>query len=130
MEERFFYCETCGNLLLATIASGIIPYCCGEEMTLLTPNTSDGNHEKHLPVVELTSAGNMVITIGSVLHPMTPEHNIRFVCLVTSSECIIHYLDEGEQPSVLIYYRGTPLAAYAYCNLHGLWRVDIEAEEG
>ena len=126
MEERFFFCESCGNLLLAAIASGIIPYCCDEEMTLLTPNTTDGNHEAHLPVVERVGRGRLFITVGSKFHPMTSEHNIRFVCLVTTEECIIRYLDVKDIPSVEICYSGVPLAAYAYCNIHGLWRTDIQ----
>ena len=125
MEERFYLCQQCDNLLFATIASGIIPYCCGEEMTLLSPNITDGAHEKHLPVVELMTLHTALIAVGAQPHPMTPQHNIRFICLITTTECIIHYLEEHQNPSVQITFNGKPLAAYAYCNLHGLWRTDI-----
>lgn len=125
MEERFYYCETCGNLMIAAIASGIIPHCCGNKMTLLTSNTSDGNKEKHVPVVTMTSSHTMTVAIGSEPHPMTPEHNIRFVCLVTDHGGIIHYLNDDAPPEISICFYGKPKAVYAYCNIHGLWRVDI-----
>lgn len=125
MEERFYFCETCGNLLVAAIASGVIPYCCGDEMTLLQPNVTDGKLEKHVPVVNMTSDHSMTVNIGSEPHPMTPEHNIRFVCLETTTEFIIHYLSEEDVPEVCICFSGKPVAVFAYCNLHGLWRTDV-----
>lgn len=126
MEERFFYCETCGNLLIAAIASGVIPYCCGDEMSLLTPNQTDGSGEKHLPCVDEVDEHRLRISVGSVLHPMTAEHSIRFVCLVTTEEVIIHYLSPDDSPVVELCFQGKPVCAYAYCNLHGLWRTDVD----
>lgn len=125
MEERFFYCETCGNLLFATIASGITPYCCGDEMKLLTPHEEEMYSEKHLPVIEFVGKDTMNIMVGSQLHPMSEEHNIRFVCLETTNCVIIRYLELTDEPEVTIQFTGTPKAVYAYCNLHGLWRKDI-----
>ncbi len=124
MEERFFFCNACGNLFIAAIASGVIPYCCGEEMEMLKPNTTDGNIEKHLPVVKCNSGHSLTVKIGSEPHPMTPEHNIRFICLETSTEVIVHYLQEDDPPEVCIRFSGKPVAIYSYCNIHGLWRVD------
>lgn len=125
MEERFYFCESCGNFMIAAIASGVIPYCCGSEMTLLKPNTTDGNKEKHVPVVTYTSNHSLKVCIGSEPHPMTKEHNIRFVCLETSVGGIIRYLKEDDPPEVCIRFNGKPIAVYAYCNLHGLWRADV-----
>lgn len=127
MEERFFYCETCGNLLFAAIASGITPYCCGDEMTLLTVHKEEMFVDKHLPVVEKVGNNALRIRVGSQLHPMSKEHNIRFICLQTSNCVIIRYLCENEEPDVTIYFSGTPKAVYAYCNRHGLWHKDIDA---
>lgn len=132
MEERFLYCNSCGNLLITAIASGIIPYCCGDEMTLLKPNTHEGNKEKHIPVVTYTSRNSMKINVGSEPHPMTREHNIRFVYVETTVEGIIHYLAEDDPPEVTICFSGKPIAIYAYCNVHGLWKADAptcEAEK-
>lgn len=126
MEERFYFCETCGNLLFATIASGITPYCCGQEMTLLHANLMEGKGEKHLPVVEHIDCCTLHIRIGSELHPMSKEHGIRFICVKTDKCAIIRYLREDETPDVIIKCDGIPMTVYAYCNIHGLWRKDLE----
>lgn len=125
MEEKFFLCETCGNLMIAAIASGVVPYCCGDEMTRVQANTTDGSKEKHLPVFSFVSKHCMKVNIGSEPHPMTPNHNIRFVCLETDNGFAIRYLDEDDLPEVHICFTGRPIAIYAYCNIHGLWRVDV-----
>lgn len=125
MEERFFFCDTCGNLLIAAIASGTTPDCCGHEMTQLEPNTSDGKYEKHLPVVTFTSRHSMKVSIGSSPHPMTHVHNIQFVCLETTTGGVVRFLKEESAPEVCIRFNGKPVAVYAYCNIHGLWRVDV-----
>lgn len=125
MEERFYFCNSCGNLMIAAIASGVIPYCCGEEMTLLQPNTTDGNMEKHLPVVTYASDRSMRVKVGEKLHPMTAEHNIRFVCLETTECFIVRYLNVDDPPEVNIRFDGKPIAIYAYCNIHGLWRSEV-----
>lgn len=125
MEERFYSCDICGNLLLAAVASGVTPHCCGEEMTLLKPNEAEGNAEKHLPVVERVGECALKISVGSQLHPMTKEHNIKFVCVETDIGMVIRYLDVGESPDVVVKCNGKPKAVYAYCNIHGLWRKEL-----
>lgn len=111
-------------MFLAAIASGVIPYCCGDEMEKLKPNTTDGKEEKHVPVLCMTSDHKMKIKIGAEPHPMTAEHNIRFVCLETDSEFVVRYLQEDDPPEVCICFTGKPKAVYAYCNIHGLWRTE------
>lgn len=125
MEEKFFFCDTCGNLLIAAIASGVTPDCCGHEMTQLEPNTSDGAHEKHVPVVTYNSRHSLKVSIGSAPHPMTLAHNIQFVCLETTSDFVVRFLTPETPPEVCIRFNGKPIAVYAYCNLHGLWRADV-----
>lgn len=129
MEERFYFCDSCGNFMIAAIASGVIPHCCGDEMTLLKANTTDGAKEKHVPVVEYTSDHSIKVKIGSEPHPMTPAHSIRFICLETTVGGVIRYLNEDQAPEVCIRFNGKPIAVYAYCNLHGLWRVDVPERE-
>lgn len=125
MEERFFFCNTCGNLLFAAIASGATPDCCGHEMIALEANKSDGSHEKHMPVVTFTSRHSLKVNIGSSPHPMDIVHNIQFVCLETTSGFILRFLQPNTPPEVSIRFNGKPIAVYAYCNIHGLWRADV-----
>ena len=49
--KKFFRCSHCGNLVGVIQDSGVPMICCGEPMTLLVPNTSDGAKEKHVPVL-------------------------------------------------------------------------------
>lgn len=125
MEEKFFYCDICGNLMIAAIASGATPDCCGHEMTQLEPNTSEGSGEKHLPVVTFTSRHSLKVNIGSLPHPMTAAHMIQFVCLETTSGFTVRFLKADTSPEVCIRFNGKPLAIYAYCNIHGLWRTEV-----
>lgn len=127
MEERFYLCSTCGNVLFTAIASGITPHCCGKEMTLLNPNKDEGMGEKHIPVVECVDCCTIRVKIGSMPHPMTQEHNIRFICVKTNLGYIIRYLNCDESPDVTIRCNGTPQTVYAYCNKHGLWCKDLES---
>ena len=46
---KVFKCEKCGKMLMTMADSGCIPHCCGEEMTLLKANTTDGALEKQGP---------------------------------------------------------------------------------
>ena len=92
----------------------------GEE---LTANTTDGAHEKHVPVIEV--AGETVtVKVGSVEHPSLPAHYIEWILLETAQGFQIHYLKPGMKPEAVFRVNEPVVAAYEYCNLHGLWKAD------
>ena len=96
--------------------------CCGEVMEELIPSSVDASLEKHVPVV--TREGNLVaVDVGSVAHPMIPEHYIQFVILETTAGVQIAELHPGDEPkAVFALLSGAEvIKAYEYCNLHGLW---------
>ena len=65
MKQQFFICEKCGNMIAMVKSSGVPVMCCGQKMTELIPGTSDGAHEKHVPV--FTVEGNQVhVKVGEV----------------------------------------------------------------
>jgi superoxide reductase len=122
-EPKFFICKKCGNLVGMIHAAGPKMVCCGEQMTELVPNTVDAAKEKHVPVI--TQNGSTVtVKIGVVEHPMTAEHSIQWVYLETAKGGQRKALNPGEKPEVSFSLTGgdTVVAAYAYCNLHGLWK--------
>ena len=122
---KFYICSHCGNLVEAVHESGVSMMCCGQKMTELVPGTVEASHEKHIPVVKVE--GNLVtVTIGSVEHPMAEEHSILWVSLLTDKGSYRKPLEVGKPP-VVTFTLGDekPLAAYAYCNLHGLWKTEI-----
>ena len=125
-ETKFFICEHCGNIIGKIHDAGVPVVCCGQKMTELVPGTVEASHEKHIPVA--TVEGSLVkVKIGSVEHPMIEEHHIVWVYLQTEvggqrknlavpgAPEVVFALAEGEKP----------VAVYAYCNLHGLWKADI-----
>lgn len=93
----------------------------------ITPNTVEAATEKHMPIV--TMSGNTVtVNVGSVSHPMTEEHSITTVVLETKDGGQYKYLSHDQNPVVKfpIAQGDQVIAAYAYCNLHGLWKATLE----
>jgi superoxide reductase len=95
-------------------------------MKLLEPGTVEASHEKHIPVVE--REGDIIkVSIGSVAHPMTEEHSITWVYLQTDKGGQRKCLAPNEAPEVTFALADEkPVAVFAYCNLHGLWKADVE----
>lgn len=124
-ETRFFICEHCGNIIGLIQASGVPVKCCGQNMTELIPGTTDAAVEKHVPVA--TVDGNTVkVSVGEVTHPMTSEHHIQWIYLQTDKGGQRKNLLPEEAPEVTFALaEEKPVAVYAYCNLHGLWKADI-----
>ncbi|MBP3691929.1 MAG: desulfoferrodoxin [Clostridia bacterium] len=125
-ENRFFVCEKCGNLVGMINDSGVPMMCCGQQMTHIKPNHTDGAKEKHKPVV--TVEGNAVkAKIGDVLHPMSSDHSIMWAYLQTDRGGQRKCFEENSTPEVTFLLNDeNPVAVYAYCNLHGLWRTEIQ----
>ncbi len=120
---KFYRCDHCGNIITFVHSAGVPVMCCGQKMTELVPGTVDAAQEKHVPVVEVK--GNVVhVKVGAVAHPMLEEHSIQWIALETSQGSQIKYLKPGEQPeAVFALAEGEQVvAAYEYCNLHGLWK--------
>ncbi|WP_396327379.1 desulfoferrodoxin family protein [Hydrogenoanaerobacterium sp.] len=125
-EHKFFICKHCGNLVGMINNSGVRMVCCGEQMDELKPNTVDAAQEKHVPVVEVS--GNLVtVKVGSVAHPMLEEHHIAWIYLQTEQGGQRKELKVGGAPEATfaLVEGDKPVAAFEYCNLHGLWKAEI-----
>ena len=123
MEQKFFVCETCGNIIAMVKPSGVPVVCCGKPMKQIIPNTTDAAVEKHVPV--WTKEGNLVkIQVGSTAHPMIAAHYIEWVSLQTKAGNQRKALSPDTAPEVVFALTdGDEVeAVYAYCNLHGLWK--------
>ncbi len=123
MEQKFYICEHCGNIIAYVKRSGVPVMCCGEKMKEIIPGTADASLEKHVPVVQVN--GNKVtVSVGSVAHPMIPEHFIEWISLETKEGNQRKNLIPGSLPKVEFSITETDevVAVYAYCNLHSLWR--------
>ena len=120
---KFYICEHCGNLITFVHSAGVPVMCCGQKMTELVPGTTDAAVEKHVPVVK-TEGSQVTVTVGEVEHPMLPEHFIEWIALEPEQGSQLKHLKPGEKPqAVFALAQGDKVAAaYAYCNLHGLWK--------
>jgi len=125
MENKFYICEHCGNIVGLIHDGGVPLMCCGKKMTKIEAGVVEASKEKHIPVVALE--GNTVkVKIGEVEHPMTEAHSITWVYLETNKGGQRKVLNPGEAPEVVFALaEEKPVAVYAYCNLHGLWKAEI-----
>lgn len=123
MEQKFYVCKHCGNIVEKIKDAGVPILCCGEKMTEIIPGTTDAAAEKHVPVY--TVEGNAVtVSVGSVAHPMLPEHYIEWIVLETKQGTQRKFLVPGEKPEAkfALCDGDQVIAAYAFCNLHSLWK--------
>lgn len=124
-DPRFFVCEHCGNLVGVIHDAGVPMMCCGQKMTELVPGSTDAAQEKHVPVIKV-DGDKVTVSVGSAAHPMAPEHFIEWVYLQTEKGGQRKALVPGAAPeAVFVLTDDKPVAAYAYCNLHGLWKATV-----
>ena len=101
---KFYICRHCGNLVEMIHDAGVPVICCGEKMEELKANTVDASAEKH---------------------PMLEEHHIEWIYLELENGGFRKDLVPGEAPEAAFHTGGAkPVAVYAYCNLHGLWKTE------
>lgn len=124
MAVKFYKCPICGNVIEKVVDSGVPVVCCGKKMEELIPNTVDASGEKHVPVVTRLDDCRIKVEIGSVAHPMIPEHHIVFIYVENENGGI--RVDLSDKPEAEICTcSGKPVAVYEYCNLHGLWKTEL-----
>ncbi len=122
---KFYICRHCGNLVHMVKDVGVPIVCCGQKMEELKANTVEASGEKHIPVVKFEN-GTVNVNVGSVDHPMLAEHYIEWIALETEKGSQIVYLKPEEKPNAsFCVCEDKPIAVYAYCNLHGLWKTEI-----
>jgi superoxide reductase len=122
-KKQIYKCEKCGNIVESLWNGKTDLSCCGQTMTKLVTNVVEGSKEKHVPVI--TREGNRVtVKVGSVAHPMTPEHCLLFVEVLKGQQVYRQDFAEGTlvaEATFSIEDDGEPLSAREFCNLHGLW---------
>ena len=127
MKDLKFYKTAGGKIVVALSA----PNADAEGMKELAANTTDAAFEKHVPAVEVGE--KVLVKVGEVAHPMIEVHYIEFVALVSEERGLEvkflfvlradkHIGDEAPEASFAKVEHGV---AYAYCNLHGLWKKEF-----
>ena len=121
---QVYRCEVCGHIIEVLHSGAGTLTCCDQPMKQLKENMTDAAKEKHVPVVEKTATGYKV-KVGSVAHPMLPEHYIEWIELLAEgaeSKVYRQFLSPGQAPEAEFQVSAAEVSAREYCNLHGLWK--------
>lgn len=124
---KFFKCMHCGAIVAKLNEVGCPPSCCGEVMKELKAGEVEAALEKHIPVAK--KDGHLIhVEVGSVIHPMLENHYIEWVYLHTKKGGSFVFFKPGEEPKAdfLLAEGDEAIEVYAYCNLHGLWKGQVE----
>lgn len=123
---KFFICPEDSTILEVFTQGAVKLDCNGHPMKELKGNTTEAALEKHIPVVEVEGS-KVTVKVGSVLHPMVPEHFIEWIYLETKRGGQRVNLEPGQDP--IAYFalaEGEEVVnCYAYCNLHSLWKAEL-----
>jgi len=124
MKQKFLKCTQCGNIVAVVKETGVPVMCCGEKMQEIIPGTVDASKEKHVPVYTVEE-NKIIVKVGEVEHPMQEEHYIEWVSIQTKFGNQRKALKPNNKPEVcFVMCDGDEVeTVYAYCNLHGLWKV-------
>lgn len=126
MKRKFLICKNCGNLIEMINDSGVTPICCNKDMEEIVANTTEAATEKHIPIIEISDS-IATITVGEILHPMTEEHYISWIYLETNKGIKKVDLKPNDEPKAKFSLLSDEkvISAYAYCNLHSLWKKEM-----
>ena len=115
---KFYKCKACDSIMILNAPNA----CCIDGWQELATNTTDAAGEKHVPVIE-AEGRNISVKVGSIEHPMLAAHYITCIVIETNQGYQKKELRPGEKPIAhFALAEGEKLlAAYEYCNLHGLW---------
>ena len=120
--REIYKCEICGNII-EVIHEGVGSLiCCGEEMKLLEEKNDDSSVEKHVPYIQKTMSGILVKIGQKQDHPMTDEHYIEWIQVISDGVAYRKFLKPGDKPEAEFSIEADNVSAREYCNKHGLWK--------
>lgn len=103
------------------------PLCCGAPMIEQRPQTADSTTEKHVPVASKSPDGSVKVAVGSIPHPMTPEHHIEWIEIVRPDGSVCRKYLFANSPAEA-FFKAEPVPGSLlreYCNIHGLWTAEV-----
>lgn len=116
-----YKCEICGNVVEKHVNGGGQLVCCDQPMKELPELNGEEGLEKHKPVIEKVEGG-ISVNVGSVDHPMTEEHSIKYIQVIDKGVTYTKYLKPNQKPHAdFVGEFSDDVKAREYCNLHGLW---------
>ncbi|MEG0873125.1 MAG: desulfoferrodoxin family protein [Clostridia bacterium] len=126
-ELEVYICDICKNIVMFLQKSFGKLTCCNEPMRKILPNSVQADTKKHMPI-GVFDGDNIIVEIGSIQHPMTEEHAIKWIYIVTDEGLAQKRdLNVGDIPKAIFQIGNAKrIDIYAYCNLHGLWKSTVE----
>lgn len=120
-QPNFYWCSECGSIVEIIEDSGKDILCCGKPLEYLEPNVREASTEKHLPVAEI-DGDTITVRVGAVEHPMTDEHFIKWISVISANRIQRVYLAPHQKPEAVfnVPEKGD-VSVYEFCNIHGLW---------
>ncbi len=130
--KQIYKCEVCENVT-EVLHEGVGELiCCDQPMKLLKPKKEDKGGEKHVPVIEELPANvcdgkdGFKVKIGEVSHPMEDKHFIEWIEINTADgKSGKKFLNPTDNPEVVFQTRKKVESVRAYCNVHGLWILEL-----
>ncbi|MDL2288498.1 desulfoferrodoxin [Oscillospiraceae bacterium OttesenSCG-928-F05] len=118
---KILECVHCKSQAMLIEEAGVPLICCGEAMREIEAGVIEAATEKHIPVVTI-DAGLARVTVGEVLHPMIETHYIQWILFCQGKKVQLVKLSPEDAPEAAFSAETGEYTAYAYCNLHGLWK--------
>ena len=115
LRSRFYVCPVCGNVIHG-LGTAVVS-CCG---ITLPPLEAEEPDEDHAVTVEKVEDELFL----SLRHPMTKEHYISFLALVTTDRLQLVKLYPEGNAETRVQPRGRG-GLYWYCNRHGLYKIKL-----
>ncbi len=120
-QNQIYKCNICGNIIEILHEGAGELVCCNQSMNLIKENTQDAATEKHIPIIEKT--GNWIkITVGEIEHPMTEDHFIEWIEVISKNTNQRKNLNPNDKPIAEFCIQEEIITVKAYCNLHWLWK--------
>ena len=130
--KEVYKCEVCENVT-EVLHDGVGELvCCDQPMKSLKVKKEDKGNEKHVPVIEELPAkvcdgkDGFKVKIGEIDHPMGEDHFIEWIEInTTTGKSGKKFLTPDMDPEVMFQTREDIESVRAYCNIHGLWILEL-----
>ncbi len=120
--KSIYHCTLCGHIVEVLNSGAPSLVCCGKQMEQLDEKFGIEGKEKHVPVIEAVKDG-VLVKVGSIPHPMTAEHRIVFIEVITNTKVLRKDLSAEDAPEALFCVNADEIVMVReYCNIHGLWK--------
>lgn len=130
--KKIWKCKDCGLVIEVLQPCDCEPECkitcCGNELQLMEPKTADFTTEKHVPIpAPVQPAEGLKVVVGSVPHPMLPEHYIEWIEIIKGDCAMKKYLKPGDAPEAVFPAKlEKGMIFREFCNVHGLWKYEVK----